>query len=48
MSRKMILMKDLIQEITMGPFGSDIKVDNFIDNEKRKLEIYVIKCFFYK
>ncbi|MCK9451994.1 MAG: restriction endonuclease subunit S [Bacteroidales bacterium] len=23
-------MKDLIQEITMGPFGSDIKVDNFI------------------
>jgi len=32
MSRKMVLMKDLIQEITMGPFGSDIKVDNFIED----------------
>src|SRR5690606_15390902 len=32
MSRKMVLMKDLIKEITMGPFGSDIKVDNFIDD----------------
>src|SRR5690554_3185039 len=31
MNRKMIVMNDLIQEITMGPFGSDIKVDNFID-----------------
>jgi type I restriction enzyme S subunit len=28
----MVLMNTLIQEITMGPFGSDIKVDNFIDN----------------
>src|SRR5690606_30674414 len=32
MSREMILMNNLIQEITMGPFGSDIKVDNFIDD----------------
>lgn len=32
MSREMILMNDLIQEITMGPFGSDIKVDNFIES----------------
>ena len=32
MNRKMVLMNDLIQEITMGPFGSDIKVDNFIDD----------------
>jgi type I restriction enzyme S subunit len=32
MSRKMILMNNLIQEITMGPFGSDIKIDNFIDD----------------
>lgn len=32
MNRKMVLMKDLIKEITMGPFGSDIKVDNFIDD----------------
>lgn len=32
MNRKMVLMIDLIQEITMGPFGSDIKVDNFIDD----------------
>ncbi|SDE98983.1 hypothetical protein [Cellulophaga baltica] len=32
MNRKMVLMKDLIQEITMGPFGSDIKVDSFIDD----------------
>ena len=32
MIREMILMNNLIQEITMGPFGSDIKVDNFIDD----------------
>ncbi|OAD42571.1 restriction endonuclease subunit S [Polaribacter atrinae] len=32
MNRKMVLMKDLIHEITMGPFGSDIKVDSFIDD----------------
>jgi len=32
MSREMILIRDLIKEITMGPFGSDIKVDNFIDD----------------
>lgn len=25
-------MNKLIQEITMGPFGSDSKVDNFIDD----------------
>lgn len=31
MIREMVLMKDLIQEITMGPFGSDIKVDSFIN-----------------
>lgn len=28
----MVLMNTLIQEITMGPFGSDIKIDNFIDD----------------
>lgn len=28
----MTLMNDLIELISMGPFGSDIKVDNFIDN----------------
>jgi type I restriction enzyme S subunit len=27
----MILMKELIEEISMGPFGSDIKVDSFVD-----------------
>lgn len=26
----MTLMNDLIEEISMGPFGSDIKVDNFV------------------
>lgn len=31
MSRKLVLIKDLISEISMGPFGSDIKVDNFVD-----------------
>src|SRR5690554_2104110 len=31
MSRRMIQMKELIEDISMGPFGSDIKVDNFID-----------------
>ena len=31
MSREMIKIVDLIQQITMGPFGSDITVDNFID-----------------
>jgi type I restriction enzyme S subunit len=30
MNRKMTLMNDLIEEISMGPFGSDIKVDNFV------------------
>ncbi|MEY3500060.1 MAG: hypothetical protein RL308_1729 [Bacteroidota bacterium] len=30
MSRKMTLMNDLIEEISMGPFGSDIKVDSFV------------------
>ncbi|MEB2786384.1 restriction endonuclease subunit S [Algoriphagus persicinus] len=28
----MVVMNSLIKEITMGPFGSDIKVDNFIDD----------------
>ena len=32
MSKVMTLMNDLIELISMGPFGSDIKVDNFIDN----------------
>ena len=31
MSREMMKIVDLIQQITMGPFGSDITVDNFID-----------------
>jgi type I restriction enzyme S subunit len=31
MSRVMIEMNKLIDEISMGPFGSDIKVDNFVD-----------------
>ncbi|VXA97953.1 conserved hypothetical protein [Flavobacterium sp. 9AF] len=31
MSRVMIEMNELIDEISMGPFGSDIKVDNFVD-----------------
>jgi len=30
MTKKMVLMNDLIEEISMGPFGSNIKVDNFI------------------
>lgn len=30
MNRKMTRMNDLIEEISMGPFGSDIKVDNFV------------------
>ena len=29
MNRVMTLMRELIDEISMGPFGSDIKVDNF-------------------
>lgn len=28
----MTLMNDLIEEISMGPFGSDIKVDSFVDS----------------
>jgi type I restriction enzyme S subunit len=32
MSKVMTLMNDLIDLISMGPFGSDIKVDNFIDD----------------
>jgi len=32
MSRQMVRMNELIDEITMGPFGSDITVDNFIDD----------------
>jgi len=31
MNREMVIMEDLIQQITMGPFGSDITVDNFIE-----------------
>lgn len=31
MSRVMIEMNELIDEISMGPFGSDIKVDNFVE-----------------
>lgn len=30
MSKDMVLMESLIDEISMGPFGSDIKVDNFV------------------
>ncbi|CZG19979.1 TPA: restriction endonuclease subunit S [Legionella pneumophila] len=30
MNRNMILIEDIIDEISMGPFGSDIKVDNFV------------------
>ena len=32
MNKVMTLMNDLIEVISMGPFGSDIKVDNFIDD----------------
>lgn len=32
MSRKMIRMDNLIDEISMGPFGSDIKVDCFVES----------------
>ncbi|MFM6221479.1 MAG: restriction endonuclease subunit S, partial [Dolichospermum sp.] len=32
MTRQMILMNDLIKEISMGPFGSDIKVDNYVNS----------------
>ena len=31
MSKVMIEMNELIEEISMGPFGSDIKVDNFVE-----------------
>lgn len=30
MSSNMVLMESLIEQISMGPFGSDIKVENFI------------------
>jgi type I restriction enzyme S subunit len=30
MSRNMVLMETLIVQISMGPFGSDIKVENFV------------------
>ncbi|MFM6250439.1 MAG: hypothetical protein ACKPEQ_15045, partial [Dolichospermum sp.] len=32
MTRQMILMNDLIKQISMGPFGSDIKVDNYVNS----------------
>lgn len=31
MSNQFVKMFDIIDEISMGPFGSDIKVDNFVD-----------------
>ena len=31
MNKNMTLIRDLITEISMGPFGSDIKVDNFVN-----------------
>jgi type I restriction enzyme S subunit len=31
MSKVMTLMNELVDEISMGPFGSDIKVDNFVN-----------------
>lgn len=30
MNKNMVLIESLIDEISMGPFGSDIKVDNFV------------------
>lgn len=32
MSEKLITLKDIIAEISMGPFGSDIKVENFVES----------------
>ena len=32
MSKNIVLMNDLIKEISMGPFGSNIKVDNYVDS----------------
>jgi type I restriction enzyme S subunit len=31
MNNQFVKMSDIIDEISMGPFGSDIKVDNFVD-----------------
>lgn len=31
MSRKLTLISELIEEISMGPFGSDIKVDSYVE-----------------
>ena len=32
MNRKMVIMSELIDVISMGPFGSDITVDNFVNS----------------
>jgi len=32
MNKTLIKLSNVIDEISMGPFGSDIKVDNFVDN----------------
>ena len=32
MSRGLTKISEIIEEISMGPFGSDIKVDNFVDS----------------
>lgn len=32
MSKDLITLKDIIAEISMGPFGSDIKVENFVES----------------